>query len=111
MIRIEQEVAELYGRLGDEIPTIRRPEIVRQFLFNVSLDAEWFAGKKCLDAGCGCGFAAWVMSELGGECHACDLQGQSLTRVRERLGEQRSTWLGGRQRRSSHPRGVQVWLR
>jgi SAM-dependent methyltransferase len=86
----EYRVAELYRSLWENIDTIRTPEIVSQFLYNVDLDGLWFAGKRCLDVGCGSGFAVWSMEQLGARCFACDISVSSLRAVRERLADSES---------------------
>jgi SAM-dependent methyltransferase len=83
---LEREVARLYSALWEGLPTIRGPEILRQFLANVSLPEEWFEGKVCLDAGCGSGFAAWAMRRLGAVAVACDLDFDALRAAREKIG-------------------------
>lgn len=87
MKQIEKEVSDLYSRLWPEIQSIRTPEIISQFLYNVDLPRDWFKNKMCLDVGTGSGFAIWVLQQLGAVCHACDLDPDSLQRVRMNLGD------------------------
>jgi len=79
-------VAALYKRLWKEIDTIQTEKIVSQFLFNVDLPRIWFLGKRCLDVGCGSGFAVFAMEQVGARCYAIDLERSSLQAVQARLG-------------------------
>jgi ubiquinone/menaquinone biosynthesis C-methylase UbiE len=84
MKQIEKEVSNLYDQLWEELQNIQTIEIVSQFLYNVDLPEDWFKNKICLDAGCGSGFAVWVMNHLGANCYGCDIG--DMNKVRERLG-------------------------
>lgn len=86
MQAIEREVSDLYGKLWMELDTVRRPEIIEQFLYKVDLPASWFESKDALDAGCGSGFAVWAMSELGAKCSAIDLDQKNLDLARRKTG-------------------------
>lgn len=81
---VERRVTGLYQRLWTQIERIEGPDIVDQFLYNVALPREWFRCKRALDVGCGSGFAAFVLQELGAECHACDLGFDSVRDVQTR---------------------------
>ena len=85
MQNVEKEVVALYGKLWQEIDSIRTPAIMSQFLANVALPQDWFENKVCLDVGSGSGFAVWVLQQLGATCHACDLGFDSLRRARKHL--------------------------
>ncbi len=83
----EREVVNLYGRLWSRIGSFDAARVTRQFLENVDLPADWFRGKRCLDAGCGAGFAALAIEALGGLGVACDLDDRGLRVAAERLRE------------------------
>jgi ubiquinone/menaquinone biosynthesis C-methylase UbiE len=86
MQAIEREVSDLYGKLWTELDSFQHPAVVEQFLYNVDLPASWFESKTALDAGCGSGFAVWVMSQLGAKCSAIDLDQENLDLARQRTG-------------------------
>ena len=90
--KIQREVGDFYCRLWDDIDEISGSSIVNQFLFNVALPEEWFNKKKCLDVGCGSGFAIWAMERLGAECYACDICHKGLLNVSRKISSANSEY-------------------
>jgi ubiquinone/menaquinone biosynthesis C-methylase UbiE len=83
--KVETEVVNHYSRLWRHLNSFQTQDVIDQFLYNVDLPAPWFRDKRCLDAGCGPGYAAWTMQQLGATCHALDLGFISLNQQKRDL--------------------------
>jgi 2-polyprenyl-3-methyl-5-hydroxy-6-metoxy-1,4-benzoquinol methylase len=62
-----------HRRYRDSWYTRFEPRLVEQFLGECNLPAEFFAGKRALDAGCGSGRWTYALAELGADVTAVDL--------------------------------------
>src|SRR5262249_53266482 len=61
--------------------------LVEQFLVEIGLQREWFAGKHILGAGCGSGRWTYAFAELGAEVTAVDLTIGGLESASAELGD------------------------
>lgn len=60
----EEQTARLYSSIFKEIPDDDFLKKSESFIKRIKIKPGWFTGKRCLDAGCGPGFAAYGLSEI-----------------------------------------------
>jgi 2-polyprenyl-3-methyl-5-hydroxy-6-metoxy-1,4-benzoquinol methylase len=76
-----------HRRYGDSWYTRFEPRLVDQFLEECELPAEFFRGKRVLDAGCGSGRWSYALAELGADVVAFDLTSGGIEMAHEQLGD------------------------
>jgi 2-polyprenyl-3-methyl-5-hydroxy-6-metoxy-1,4-benzoquinol methylase len=75
-----------HRRFEDSWYTRFEPRLVDQLLAECGLPAEFFRGKRALDAGCGSGRWSYALAELGAEVVGCDLTSGGLEAAHANLG-------------------------
>jgi ubiquinone/menaquinone biosynthesis C-methylase UbiE len=75
-----------HRRYQDSWYTRFDPRLVDQFLRECGLSADFFAGKRALDAGCGSGRWTYALAELGADVIGCDLTSGGLESAHANLG-------------------------
>jgi SAM-dependent methyltransferase len=75
-----------HRRYRDSWHTRFEPRLVDQFLAECELPAEFFHGKRVLDAGCGSGRWTYALAELGADVVAFDLTSGGIEMAYEQLG-------------------------
>ena len=82
----EERTACLYGSLFKEISCDDFVNRSKSFIKRIKIDPGWFMGKRCLDAGCGPGFAAYGLSEISRtRVYAFDISEGCLSVARSRV--------------------------
>ncbi|MBD0329902.1 MAG: class I SAM-dependent methyltransferase [Thermoleophilia bacterium] len=76
-----------HRRYRDSAYTRFGPELVDRFLVELGLPAEFFAGKRALDAGCGSGRWTYALAELGAKVTGVDLTAGGPEAAHAELGE------------------------
>jgi 2-polyprenyl-3-methyl-5-hydroxy-6-metoxy-1,4-benzoquinol methylase len=74
-----------HARYGDSLRVHFRPELIDELCQDVRLPATWFAGKRCLDAGCGSGRWSYALASVGAEVVAVDLTDSGVAATRQAL--------------------------
>jgi SAM-dependent methyltransferase len=59
-----------------------QPARIKEFLKHVKLDRSFFAGKRCLDCGCGNGRWTWAMQQLGANVTSLDVSPDAVAACR-----------------------------
>jgi SAM-dependent methyltransferase len=76
-----------HRRYKDSWYTRFDPRLVDQFLRECGLPADFFAGKRAFDAGCGSGRWTYALAELGADVVGCDLTSGGLESAHANLGK------------------------
>lgn len=67
--------------------TVFGPQLVDQFLARVDLPASFFAGKRCIDIGCGSGRWSYALAELGADLTSVDLTSGGIEALHAEIGD------------------------
>jgi 2-polyprenyl-3-methyl-5-hydroxy-6-metoxy-1,4-benzoquinol methylase len=76
-----------HRRFEDSEYTVFGPQLVDQFLQRVDLPASFFAGKRCVDIGCGSGRWSYALAELGADVTSVDLTSGGIEALYAEIGE------------------------
>jgi 2-polyprenyl-3-methyl-5-hydroxy-6-metoxy-1,4-benzoquinol methylase len=76
-----------HRRYEDSEHTRFGPQLVDDFLKRVELPASFFAGKRCVDIGCGSGRWSYALSELGADVTSVDLTSGGIESLYAAIGD------------------------